>query len=80
MLRTYYSTSFFSIIPSYASLHYGKSPFLSSFLQKSQKRLAFYPVLVYYNIRAQEQHVPHGPLAQLAEHLTLNQGVQGSIP
>ncbi len=30
--------------------------------------------------RGQHTNNKHGPLAQLAEHLTLNQGVQGSIP
>ena len=48
-----------------------------------KKKLAIILHLVYYNKCAHEvstDNLRHGPLAQLAEHLTLNQGVQGSIP
>ena len=48
-----------------------------------KKKLAIILHLVYYNKCAHEvstDNLRHGPLAQLAEHLTLNQGVQGSNP
>ena len=48
--------------------------------------LAICPLIRYNNFRApvitkkREPHKINAPLAQLVEHLTLNQGVQGSSP
>ena len=36
--------------------------------------------ILYIPIKEAYNYSCHGPLAQLAEHLTLNQGVQGSNP
>ena len=49
-------------------------------LLKNKKMLAFYHKVVYYTLCALKQAHTYGPLAQLVEHLTLNQGVQGSNP
>ena len=39
--------------------------------------LAFYKIIMYNKFCRRKRYAP---LAQLAEHLTLNQGVQGSNP
>ena len=43
-----------------------------------KKKLAIMNLLYYNNFCSLE--LQHAPLAQLVEHLTLNQGVQGSSP
>ena len=49
-----------------------------------KKTLAKHKTLYYNNFcvlqRTQTADTGHAPLAQLVEHLTLNQGVQGSSP
>ena len=49
-------------------------------LEKIKKVLAFFIFIVYNNSCICENKNEYAPLAQLVEHLTLNQGVQGSSP
>ncbi len=44
-----------------------------------KKRLAFLTIIIYNTPCVEEIHT-QALLAQLVEHLTLNQGVQGSSP
>ena len=48
--------------------------------QKPKKCVETHFPSCYTNTRSPEQDRTRAPLAQLAEHLTLNQGVQGSNP
>ena len=55
---------------------------MSKIFKFLKKVLAFYRNLLYNQFRVQEKYEyktkEHASLAQLVEHLTLNQGVQGS--
>ncbi len=48
-------------------------------MKNFEKVLAIFEIL-FYNISCVQETQGNAPLAQLAEHLTLNQGVQGSNP
>ena len=59
----------------------------SPFFYKAKKTLIFFKKSVdicfkvlYNNLRCQATTTQYGSLAQLAEHLTFNQGVPGSNP
>ena len=59
----------------------------SPFFYKAKKTLIFFKKSVdicfkvlYNNLRCQATTTQYGSLAQLAEHLTFNQGVRGSNP
>ena len=58
--------------------------FFQILLNFFKKTLAKHKTLYYNNFcvlqRTQTADTGHAPLAQLVEHLTLNQGVQGSSP
>lgn len=58
--------------------------FFQILLNFLKKTLAKHKTLYYNNFcvlqRTQTADTGHAPLAQLVEHLTLNQGVQGSSP
>ena len=47
-----------------------------------KKKLAFFSIVIYNVpcVESSQQFQMHALLAQLVEHLTLNQGVQGSSP
>ena len=45
-----------------------------------KKRLHFYKLSFIILLALLIKHIRNAPLAQLEEHLTLNQGVQGSSP
>ena len=51
-----------------------------SFPEKIFHLPLFFFILSMYNIACSGIQLKIGPLAQLVEHLTLNQGVQGSSP
>ena len=51
----------------------------SYMVKKFFKKMLAFLILLLYNIRCVKE-LTLAPLAQLEEHLTLNQGVQGSSP
>jgi hypothetical protein len=48
--------------------------------KNNYKKRVDFSTLFYYNSNHVEKIITQARLAQLAEHLTLNQGVQGSNP
>ena len=50
------------------------------YLNFFKKVLAFWEMMYYNHFCVEKMNVGNALLAQLVEHLTLNQGVQGSSP